>query len=75
VEVSLRLLRESSRSVDSIARQLGYSDARSFRRFIKSATGLTPEALRAQSAPHAARKVPDTLLYDRIRQVSLRMSD
>ena len=34
--------------VESIALELGYSDARSFRRFLKIATGLTPRELRGQ---------------------------
>lgn len=40
------LLRDSGQSVDTVAAELGYSDARSFRRFMKSATGLTPQQIR-----------------------------
>jgi len=45
---SLTLLRGSLRSVEAVAIELGYADARSFRRFIKGATGMTPEDLRAR---------------------------
>lgn len=49
VEASLSLLADETRSVSWIAAQLGYADARSYRRFIKGATGLTPDQLRAES--------------------------
>lgn len=39
-------LKSSSESVESIAADLGYSDARSFRRFYKNATGHTPQQMR-----------------------------
>jgi len=48
VDASLTLLRGSLRSVEAVAIELGYADARSFRRFIKGATGMTPEDLRAR---------------------------
>lgn len=50
-DAGLTLLHNSSRSVEAIAAELGYADARSFRRFLKSATGKTPEALRAERPP------------------------
>lgn len=37
----------SNAPVDQIAIDLGYSDGRSFRRFVKTATGLTPQDIRA----------------------------
>lgn len=49
VEASLSLLADESRSVSSIAADLGYADVRSYRRFIKGATGKTPDQLRANS--------------------------
>lgn len=49
VEASLSLLADETRSVSSIAAELGYSDVRSYRRFIKGATGSTPDQLRAES--------------------------
>jgi AraC-like DNA-binding protein len=48
----IALLRDSEASVDSVAAELGYADARSFRRFLKGATGKTPiEIRRGESAP------------------------
>lgn len=41
-------LRASADSVEAVAAELGYSDARSFRRFLKAATGLTPQQVRAR---------------------------
>jgi methylphosphotriester-DNA--protein-cysteine methyltransferase len=48
VAASLTLLADA-RSISSIAIDLGYSDVRSFRRFIKRATGLTADQLRART--------------------------
>ncbi len=39
-------LQSTSDSVEAIAADLGYSDARSFRRFFKNATGHTPQQIR-----------------------------
>ena len=44
---SIRLY-ESRDSVETIAADLGYSDAKSLRRFLKTATGLTPQQIREQ---------------------------
>ncbi|WP_322011242.1 helix-turn-helix domain-containing protein [Paraburkholderia sp. J12] len=49
VRASLSLLADGSRSISSIAAELGYADVRSYRRFIKGATGLTPDQLRTNS--------------------------
>ena len=46
VEAATRRLCGGRDSVDAIAGDLGYSDARSFRRFLKLATGLTPQQIR-----------------------------
>lgn len=46
---AVRMLRLGDDSVDSIAVRLGYSDARSFRRFLKNATGKTPAEIRNNS--------------------------
>src|SRR5262249_44458965 len=70
VDASLQLLRGTSRSVEAIAAELGYSDARSFRRFIKGATGMTPEVVRADrsaAVPSAA------LVRERIKAAALSM--
>ena len=42
VAASLPMLLNTRDSIDSVAVRLGYSDARSFRRFIKASTGKTP---------------------------------
>lgn len=49
-EAALAQLRDRKVSVETVAEELGYSDARSFRRFLKRATGLTPQALRGTGA-------------------------
>jgi AraC-like DNA-binding protein len=46
VKAATSRLRESKDSVEEIAAGLGYSDGRSFRRFLKNATGLTPQEIR-----------------------------
>jgi len=51
VEVASERLCAGHESVEAIAVELGYSDARSFRRFLKIATGLTPQQIRARGAP------------------------
>lgn len=71
LDAGLNLLHHSGRSTEAIAELLGYADARSFRRFIKSATGHTPEALRA--APFSARP-PARAVRDRIREAALAQS-
>lgn len=71
VDASLQLLRSSSRSTEAIAAELGYADSRSFRRFIKSATGKTPEALRAEPLRTAP---PASLLRERLKAAALIMS-
>ncbi len=50
---SLRLA-QSDDSVEAVAADLGYKDAKGFRRFIRNATGLTPGQLRERS------RLPDT---------------
>ncbi|MDH2350289.1 helix-turn-helix domain-containing protein [Bradyrhizobium sp. SSUT112] len=52
VTAAIGRLRSSDDSVESIAAELGYSDARSLRRFLKATTGATPQQLRiAGSSP------------------------
>ncbi|SFJ07084.1 helix-turn-helix domain-containing protein [Bradyrhizobium sp. Gha] len=46
VTAAVDRLRNSDESVESIAAELGYSDARSLRRFLKATTGATPQQLR-----------------------------
>jgi AraC-like DNA-binding protein len=46
VAAAIRKLRSSDDSLESIAAELGYSDARSLRRLLKAATGATPQQIR-----------------------------
>lgn len=46
LDATLELLRVRSCSLEAIAAEVGYSDARSLRRFVKRATGRTPDNLR-----------------------------
>ncbi|WP_050422376.1 helix-turn-helix domain-containing protein [Bradyrhizobium tropiciagri] len=46
---AVRRLRDSDDSVEAIAAELGYSDARSLRRFLKNTTGSTPSQIRVGS--------------------------
>jgi len=43
---AVRLLRETNDCVESISAELGYADARSLRRFLKTTTGKTPKEIR-----------------------------
>jgi AraC-like DNA-binding protein len=49
-QAAVERLKSSRDSVEDIAAELGYSDARSFRRFLKSATGHTPREIREGQA-------------------------
>jgi AraC-like DNA-binding protein len=51
VTAAVRRLRTTDDSVEAIAAELGYSDARSLRRFLKAATGTTPQRIRAEGIP------------------------
>lgn len=53
VSAGVARLQEGNVSVDAIALELGYSDARSFRRFLKSASGKTPEEWRREGSSPA----------------------
>lgn len=46
--IGVERLTDSEVSVEAIAAELGYSDARAFRRFIKGTTGRTPQQIRAE---------------------------
>jgi len=65
LDAALDRLRTQSSSLDAIAADLGYSDARSLRRFIKRATGRTPNELRQDFA----LAVPPSRLHARLRTV------
>jgi AraC-like DNA-binding protein len=68
----IALLRESEASVDSVAAELGYADARSFRRFIKSATGKTPYEIR-HGEPTPWDNDSSANIHQRIREITTRL--
>jgi AraC-like DNA-binding protein len=68
---AVRKLRCSDDSVDAIAAELGYSDARSLRRFLKACTGATPQQIRASGLD--AHRV-DTEVHRRLRAIGLAMA-
>jgi AraC-like DNA-binding protein len=72
VDAGLQLLSSSSRSVESIAAQLGYSDARAFRRFFKTATGKTPDAFRSEES-YVHPEALNPAFYGRFREVAHKM--
>lgn len=71
-EAAIERLRASDDSVGNVAVELGYSDDRSFRRFLKGATGLTPQQVRAQ--PCGGDWQAETRALDRLRQLANGMS-
>jgi AraC-like DNA-binding protein len=70
VAAALRKLRGSDDSVEAIAAELGYSDARSLRRFLKAATGATPQQLRTSGL---ARHHDDTQVRRKLRDIGAAM--
>ncbi|MDZ4375829.1 MAG: helix-turn-helix domain-containing protein [Phenylobacterium sp.] len=50
VERARQMLCETDRPVSDIAADLGYAEERSFRRFLRARTGLSPTAIREQGA-------------------------
>lgn len=73
VSAGITLLRESNASVDAIAERLGYADAGSFRRFLKAATGKTPQDIRRESMARSDASPPAGTIRDRIRRLCLDM--
>jgi AraC-like DNA-binding protein len=73
VEASLNLLADDTRSISSIAAELGYADVRSYRRFIKGVTGVTPDQLRAQADATAMRALEPEVVA-RIKDVTTHLS-
>jgi AraC-like DNA-binding protein len=73
VEASLSLLADEARSVSSIAAELGYADARSYRRFIKGAPGSTPDQIRANSVAARMRALEPEVIA-RIERIATRLS-
>ncbi len=50
-----RRLEREAKSVDEIRYEIGYEDARSFRRLFRRHTGMTPRAYRMKFSPHQGR--------------------
>lgn len=73
VEASLAMLADDTRSISSIAAELGYADVRSYRRFIKGATGLTPDQLRANGDAASMRALEPEIVV-RIKEVAGQLS-
>lgn len=55
LDAAVGRLRGGSDTLETIAVDLGYSDGRSLRRFLKTATGLTPQQLRDHGDPDAVQ--------------------
>jgi AraC-like DNA-binding protein len=71
-DAGVRQLIATDVTVEQIAAELGYSEARSFRRLLKAATGLTPAQIRSDRGL-SVPQTPDVLLYGRIRELVRRM--
>ncbi len=65
-------LSEGEDTVETIAAELGYRDTKSFRRFLKNATGLTPQQIRGQRPLEAA--AGDVQARLRIKAIGGRMN-
>jgi AraC-like DNA-binding protein len=57
VELACELLRHGEDSIDDIGARLGYAEERSFRRFMRGRTGLTPAQIRRGGAATADPQV------------------
>lgn len=58
VQDAVRWLRATDAKIDDIAERMGYADARSFRRLLKNATGMSPSELRTHGLNAPARPQP-----------------
>lgn len=67
---AVRWLRDTDDSVEAIAAELGYSDARSFRRFLKAAAGATPQQIRAEGITPLK---DDSAVRSRLREIGAMM--
>ncbi len=65
IDSALALLRNETRSLEAIAEELGYSDERSFRRFVKRVTGQTPSEIR-----HSSTRVSPVELRARLKELA-----
>jgi AraC-like DNA-binding protein len=66
VASAVRKLRSTDDSVEAIAFDLGYADARSLRRFLKAATGETPQQLRLSAASQSGN---DARVRERLKTI------
>lgn len=57
IELARELLRHSDDSIEDIGARLGYAEERSFRRFVRGRTGLTPAQIRRGAAATADPQV------------------
>jgi AraC-like DNA-binding protein len=69
VEAAVERLRDTRVSVEAVSAELGYSDGRSFRRFIKNATGKTPQELRWTGLDDGAQS--DHLVRKRLQEICM----
>ncbi len=69
-DAGIAMLMGSERSVEDIAEQLGYADARSFRRFLKGATGRSPRDFRGAEATSAGGLPANSSIHNRIRELA-----
>jgi len=69
-EAGVALLRSGDASVEAVAADLGYADARSFRRFLKGATGKTPNEIRSADIMPDSSGGPNPAVYGRIRHIA-----
>lgn len=67
VAIARELLSGTDLTLDEIAARLGYLEPRSFRRFIKGQTGLTPSQLRAAGRPLPLEPDPNVQAQVRAR--------
>ncbi|HKV00341.1 MAG TPA: AraC family transcriptional regulator ligand-binding domain-containing protein [Vineibacter sp.] len=69
-DAGVALLRAGGASVEAVAADLGYADARSFRRFLKGATGKTPNEIRATDGVPASIAGPNPAVHRHIRHIA-----
>lgn len=68
VDLARDLLRNTDEAIDEIGARLGYAEERSFRRFMRSRTGLTPAQIRKGGA-----LAPDPELRAKVRTMALKL--
>ena len=69
-DAGVALLRADGASVEAVAADLGYADARSFRRFLKGATGKTPSEIRATAAGPVSIAGSSPAVHRQIRHIA-----